>query len=533
MARHRRNHLNPSNNGLTVDGQVDMGDVTAATHSPDVPQNPDGSVQMEGEVTVEQAQKIGAVSAESDAFNRRTIRSMAGKATPKSERGGVKVTWNSREAVDVFASLYEPFKGEWGSMTVYVTRLDPQPNVTFPPVKADLIKDASALYAYVERCHGASPEATYEVRFKTHALERGKGTICMPDRSVRVQEAAPAPSPYERFSHGHSQNFQPGFQPGFPGEPRVTVNVPPAPPAIVQSGMEARMADMMSHFQAQSQAQTKEMMGVFLTMLDSILKKPQMPAGFIPLPEGYPIPPGYVALPGGCIPGPPALPPPAAPTPIYVPMPTPPSSAGERPAPVAAPVAPMIVQQAPPPVGPAEQVAGAVKMMTDMFKGMENLRQLFQQPGVAVAQAAEAAFVDEPEAPPPDRSIDIGNGLKLVRDDDGNTNWGGTLLGALPKVGSIFKETLSEYSKASAQQAQQSQTVLRQRIELANAVARAQGVPTPSPPASLPAAAPASVTPPVQAPRPPVQAVSTQPPAPRAPTRPMPNGIPSKFPTFW
>jgi hypothetical protein len=470
MPRRKKFHAGGDEN---VD--VDMGDVVAGMLPPSVPQNPDGSVATEGTVSVEQAQAIGALDIESAARNKHVAKQISKKID------GATVSWNCKDAIEMFDILKTSSAGEWSAILAHIVRLDPAPMVSFQPINVSVLKDSAALYAYILKNHGQSPTATYEVRFRTGPIQRGKAPITMPDTCVHaaeIQEPTWQPPAWQ----------QPTAPMAPTQDPRggVTVNMPPNPIAPRDAGMSEIISTI--------NAQNKEMMGAFLHLMEKMTtpakaEPPPMPPGFIQLPKDWPTPPGYFAVPGGCFPLPPQMQAPQVvqQAPVYAP-------------PVqAAPVAAPVVMQ---PSDPISQTAGAMMMLSKLYKNMDDFKTMFggQQAASVAAQVIEDAAEEVPAAV---TTVKVGDIDMAINAKDGSTNWPATLMSALPKIVDVGKSAIAEYSKAQEKAANLSQAQTRSRIELANAVARAQGAMSPQ----ILQAAPASVPPPpvpVPAPVPPI-----------------------------
>jgi hypothetical protein len=504
-----------------------MEDATDAVLPEAVPRNPDGSARTDGEVSKEQAQQIGALDLESAAENARWAQVITSKA-----RGETDVPWNAHDVFQLYAGVRATF-GEWATLTVTIARLEPAPCVVFPPVRLVTLGDAAALYALIEKYHGASPVvAKYKVRFSAQ-----NGAVkAQTDVSLDPMFVPPAPpvDPRGYDPQGYPpQGYPPprGYLPsqGYPPppqghvspgqDPRVIVNMPQqAAPAEYRPAYDPqhdRIADLVA---AQQQGM-KEMLGAFMQVVEKISRPlppppPPMPAGFIPLPEGYPIPVGWIAFPGGCMPAPPQA---AAPQVVYAP----PSAQAVAPvAPQAAVAAPYVP---PSPITPAQAVADSLKMFKSLNEGMESLKSMIQ--GATPSPAEVAEEIADAVAEPAVKTTQIGD-LTMVHNKDASTNWGLTLMGAAPKIVEALRSGISEYNKVVDKQAALHQQAVKARIELAKAVAQVPGhVPAPSPVMTAGPVQP--VVPPVQQAAPSV--VSTRP----RPVPPRRTGIPDQIPNLW
>ena len=407
MARHRVSRRGSLESNLGGDeGSVDMGDVTAVTSSKHVPTNPDGTIATEGEVSEDQAKLIGSLSVESDRKNKR----MAGKLRDKAL--GKSVQWNSDDALELIQNLTTVFALEWGSMIILVARIEPGPRAQLPPVMGANIKTPVDLYNYVASHHGPNGPATYKVSFRSSSgAERGAANLFMPDRTpaptVQVIQPPQQQQPSQQYTQAPQPQYGGGQQGGQGGQgqgggypvgpggsqywqppqqqPIIVVSQPQAPQQPTAAPQQAAPAPVpvpmppqympqppqgpsssdttMRMMFEMMQAQNAQTMNVLKDVLET-LKKPQMPAGYIPLPsDDYPVPHGYVKVPGGCLPAPP----------VHVPQQPVPVGVGYVPA-AAAPAtpAPVVIQTPAPPAQPSfdQQIRGTVAMMKNVVGGM-------------------------------------------------------------------------------------------------------------------------------------------------------------------
>jgi hypothetical protein len=564
MARHRvarRSEVTPE------DADVDMSDVTRVTLPAAVPTNPDGTPTMEGEVSEEQARAIGALTVDSARKNKRNAAKLRDKALGKS------VSWNAEEALELIDNLIIPFSQEWGSMIILVSREDPGPRAQFQPVLGANVRNSIDLYNYVASQHGMSGPATYKISFRSSSgAERGTAKLFMPDKTAPspVQVINPPAPQQQQQQPQQPQYAYPGggagggsgggqgwpASPGYPWpqqpqpqqqSPQVIVVSPPQqpqqqqaappqspapvpapqpiymppPPAPASGGFDANRAlfEMMQAQNAATMATLKEMVAE--------MKKPQPPAGFISLPsEQYPVPPGYVRVPGGMMPAPPMAAYPVGPVGV-----------GQVPVAVAAPAAPaqpaQVIVQAPPPAPQPSfgaQIKGTVSMLQEAMSGMKTVQDMFA--GFAPQPATVDDEIDDgpqdvPQVPPAMLTQDVG-GISMALDRaTGKVAWAPTLVGALPKISEFVTKGVDQYRKIVDHQAALTNNAVKQRIELANAVSRAQNPQVPVlPPQPQPPQAPQPPPPqaaPVQA-APPPRPAPVPPPAPKKPTIPVPSG---------
>jgi len=529
-------------------------------------------VATEGEVSEDQARSIGALTVDSDRKNKRNASKLRDKALGKT------VQWNAEDALELIQNLTMVFALEWGSMIILVSRVEPGPRASFPPVMGTNIKNASDLYSHVERHHGANGPAKYRVSFRSSSgAERGAADLHMPDKTApatvqvistptQPQAQQPVPQQYPGGYSGQGGLGPQGGGQGYGGPPQgywpqqpqapqqeriIMINQPPAPapaqqvappapapapqpiymqpppaPAPAPGGFDPNRA-LFEMMQSQNAATLAA-----LEKLADRLNKPQPPAGFIALPsEQYPVPPGYVRVPGGMMPAPPMA--------AYAPVPVPMGPIGVGQAPggggghggAAAPAQPVIIQQqapAPPPQPSfGAQIKGTVSMLHEAMSGMKSMQDMFSsfapQPQV-IDDEPDDGPQDAPQVPPAMLTQDVG-GISMALDrSTGKVAWAPTLVGALPKISEFVTKGVDQYRKIVDHQAALTAGAVKQRIELANAVARVQqpqpqALPAPPPP-PVQAAPPVQVAPPPRPAPPPPPA----PPAPKKPTIPVPTG---------
>ena len=226
-------------------------------------------------------------------------------------------------------------------------------------------------------------------------------------------------------------------------------------------------------------------------------------------------------------------------------MPAPPMAAypvgpvgvGQVPVAVAAPAAPaqpaQVIVQAPPPAPQPSfgaQIKGTVSMLQEAMSGMKTVQDMFA--GFAPQPATVDDEIDDgpqdvPQVPPAMLTQDVG-GISMALDRaTGKVAWAPTLVGALPKISEFVTKGVDQYRKIVDHQAALTNNAVKQRIELANAVSRAQNPQVPVlPPQPQPPQAPQPPPPqaaPVQA-APPPRPAPVPPPAPKKPTIPVPSG---------
>jgi len=166
------------------------------------------------------------------------------------------------------------------------------------------------------------------------------------------------------------------------------------------------------------------------------------------------------------------------------------------------------------------EVLGGMRSMQDMFAG-------FAPQAPVVDDEPDDGPQDAPQVPPAMLTQDVG-GISMALDRaTGKVAWAPTLVGALPKISDAITKGVDQYRKIIDHQAALTAGAVKQRIELANAVTRAQQPVTQvlpaAPPQQAPVPPPISAMP-VQAAPPPRPAPPPAPPAPKKPTIPVPSG---------
>jgi hypothetical protein len=550
MSRGRSRNPNPVEPGVDpADASFER--VTDVTLPDGVPRNPDGTPALEGTVSEAQAQKIGALNIESAAKNKRSAHIMERKALGERD-----VKWNTDDPLELFYEVRGSYPGDWNSMIITVTRDQPAPVLQYQPVFAAALADSIALYDHIKSCHGQSPQSRYKVCFRTSQnAERATGRIMLPDTTapspVRViDSASPRQPPPQPGYAPPGWGAPPGAQ-GYPYPPpaqaqdRIILVSPPAAPAPpaphhsppAPSAPAAQpapapqpaypyypppSADPMAKLVEQIGEQQKAMMSA----VEKMLTQAKRPPGFIELPAGYPIAPGYIAVPDGMIPDPRGVGQAPAAAPATVVAQAPPAQvAPAAAAPVPAP-APSTMQAggitfaqpaAPPP--PEQQLASTIKMLSSSLRGISDLQRMlssFSPQGRGGYEEPEAAPtpVVPPEPENPIQTQDVG-GITMAYDRrTGKTNWAATLMGAAPKLAETAKTIVGEVGKLQRQQHEMTMRTVAGRTELARAITAAQQgvgqVPAPAalPPQPRPQPAP-----------PPPQHVAPPPPQPPAPPR--------------
>lgn len=534
---------------------VTVEDATANVYPEAVPRAPDGSPEAETEITVDQAQAIGALDLESAAKNKRNAAVIVRKTN-----GEPRVSFGTKDALEMFDQVRQIFGTSLNSINIVVIRVRPEPMEQYLPVPMASMTDSTDLYKYVAACHGQRSNAQYKIIYRdgTTGNERGSAYIHMPDRRPVEQPSAPSPQQYPQPPQYSSGWGQPGGNPPasmgyspYQGPPAQShqAQAPQAPPVVhvhpqaaqvpdssAAMGAMGQMGEMQKFFAEQSQRQNEQMMTMMremMTAMQTAMRTPPPPAGFIPLPDNFPlsnVPAGYLKIPGGMIPAPaPPMPPPG-----YQAVPI----ASPAPAAAAAAASAAPVYQPIPQAAPGFNPAGMVNQYRDMMKGVaeiQKIAEMFQPRETAAEAAAEVA-----EAASPLNKVMVGE-TEVAYGKDGNIAWVPTLMAAAPKLVDTAKSVLTEYQKVQQKQHDFNQAAVQQRIQLANAVERAQQRPPPAPAAlaggpppihvrqaPVGVAAPPSPPPQYFEPEPPAPHQEEAPPEPPQARKPRPMvGIPS------
>jgi len=217
-------------NGVAIpDLKVEIGDVTSAIFPEDVPRNEDGTVASETEIPIQQAKKIGAVTAEAAKYNKDTAKKQ------KQKLAGQTVRWDEKDSLN----LFENIKMMWSAASIYifVSRVSPDPPINYKPFPMISLKNASDFYDYVfKNIHGKSTTARYSITFKNSAQKVGEAFLDLPDTTADMTPKGPEmygyPPPYPYPfppPQGPYAQQQPYYPP--PGYPQAPPSAPQAPAA--------------------------------------------------------------------------------------------------------------------------------------------------------------------------------------------------------------------------------------------------------------------------------------------------------------
>ena len=230
--------------------------VTAETYPEAVPKAEDGTIATEGAVSLAQVRRIGAVTANAAARNKRVAKTVARKQNGESD-----VSWNEDDAIQLFDSITQAFASP--GLYAHISQIQPE-MIQYPPVRLQGFANSPAFYDYILRnIHRASGPAKYEVTFKDSSTKqfRGTGHITMPntldDPSLnQARGAAPMnqppgyPPPYGAYpppqGYGQPQGYGAPYappqypQPYQPQAPAPLAAPTPVPvPAPVQQAAPA------------------------------------------------------------------------------------------------------------------------------------------------------------------------------------------------------------------------------------------------------------------------------------------------------
>lgn len=403
---------------------ADISDVTSALYPQGVPKNEDGSILEEGEIDVEDAQEIGAVTPESAAFNR----SMAQKFTSKKQ--GKKVAWGSLDFNDVFNGVR--MMNPSNNLVACIKRIG-DPPLDYTPMPMSSFRGARDLFLHVQdNCHKKSPPATYLVRFTEGGQRRGDAHIYLGD-TTQVEpvaqppawQSAPAPPVWQPPPPAPSNDAPPGWLKAANGS-WFQVSQPhqqqqPAPPPQQQqmpmiappAGTDPAVAMMFQQMQEQNKQNQEQNARQFQYLMQMMMERQVGMAG----------------------PPPPVVP-------------------------AAAPV-----------VAAPKSTFDHINEAANALKHLQEFQKTVRE-GIAQADAGPepvaTAAVAVPEAPPVDngvmQTVDIGVGTKSIKvafnRETGKMDIGSAILGALPMALEGFQTFVQSF-----QQSQQNQAMMLERIE--------------------------------------------------------------------
>jgi hypothetical protein len=500
MPRRKRFTTEPEPTGLTDPAQASMGRVTDVTMPKDVPRNPDGSPAQEAEISVERARAIGALDPESAAKNKRLA------AVLESKARGETVLYGTQDALELFDMVKLVDPREWSGVRIHILR-QTEPPAQFPPVLASSLQTGQGFYEHVARLHaGFGAPASYKVSFRFSGQSRATGTLYMPEST-----ASPATPGVTVVGGGTQQGYPPsGGYPYPQSNPSVVVvdrgqqsspTTQSAPYPVPAPQTSPEVLQLVEAVRAQNQA--------MLAAMERMTQTSRRPPGFMEWYEGYPVPEGFLSVPGGIVPDPRLTmrsafgAPPAVAAPAPAPAP---------PAPVPASVAaPQPASLAPPPRTPEQQIGDNFKMFQTVVKGVQDMSKLIAS--LDLGGPAEMPELDVLPAAPtepvnPMKTVDVAGMPMVVDARTGKMNLGMTIVGAMPKILETSKGILHEVNRTKAIQAQQA---AQHRVAPPQVV----GQPRPRPPVQRP--------PPPQVP-PPQAAPPTPPPPPQRTRIPVPTG---------
>jgi len=96
----RPKKVRPTPEQLAASAKATSRDITEINYPDGVPVNPDGSVAQDAMITQDEADKIGAITPESAAYNRELA-----KTIDKKIKGAIDVNWGDAGALEIFDRL--------------------------------------------------------------------------------------------------------------------------------------------------------------------------------------------------------------------------------------------------------------------------------------------------------------------------------------------------------------------------------------------------------------------------------------------
>lgn len=223
---------------------IDVEKVTPATVTQDTypegtPVAPDGTIAPGGEVSLAQVRKVGALSAESAATNKKIARNAARRAN-----GETHVPWNSDNAIDMFDEVLQAFPG--GTLYAHIEQISPN-TMQYEPVRLQGIQNSAAFYKHIQTyIHRRQGPATYKVQFKDAISKqfRATGKVNMPstleENGDQMNQGYPPPPPpyYPQGGYPQQPGYYPQPQPQAPympqAQPAPYAPYPQPPPAYAQ-----------------------------------------------------------------------------------------------------------------------------------------------------------------------------------------------------------------------------------------------------------------------------------------------------------
>ena len=411
---------------------VTADDITDHLYPEGVPRATDGTVLPEAELTIEQAQQIGAITPESAQIRRDADRKVGLKAS-----GQTNIKWGSDDPAEIFDNV----RRVWAttSMTILVKRTEPSPQ-HLQPINMHEIKDGSDFIRYMYRHHAPKYEQeVFEVVFKDRGGgERGRAKLYMsPTQGNDHETNNVMPMPYPGYPSPYPVNYgtpQPLPPPPAPAPPPVVAPVAVAPtPPPAPATPPAAAADSLIMMLMKENAEMKQM------LMNNQL---QMAEAIGAINEVRRVAPSTSTTPNAAA--------------------------------IAAPVAP------PPParVDPLAQMVEATRLMSEMRKAVTTAEQQF---GGGASHVAQPVAPEPPDAPDPPalKSIPLGAGPTAphaILNQDDSINWLATLAGVLPKV--------LEVGKGMVDTMQQNQQMQLQQMRMQQALIAAQApmlAPAPAP----------------------------------------------------
>lgn len=475
------------------------------------PKNEDGTINETPVVDEEEAREIGTLDADSAAANKRITRS-----TYQKHRGDKNITLGDTDAINQFELVKRIFGNE--SVMVYITRLEPNPPMTYEPHPMVIFETAQHFYQHIVRtCHmRQARDAKYRVAFRVGPTARATGYLSIPgvqaDAALPPAAAAPPPPPPAPpanpwgappgwFPSGQGTPPSPmGWPMGWPGvaappapaaqaasaNPPAPAPPPPAPlpPMVPNDPNSAALYHMLQMMMQQQSAQSQQQLELLREELHraraAIVAPPAAPA---PAPAQAP-PPGYAVpygMPQGAPPWPYAQPPHAG-------VAGPPQ--GPPPAPTP-PVAQAPVMQAQPavqatPLSPHEQIQHSMRTMGQTLQAAQEFRAMFDgfmPRGETEVVEEAAASGSDPDADKPYRTMEVG-GATVALDKSGAVMWPATIMAALPVFGKIATDVMEKIGDMKEKDRAAMEAIEQRRMNMSAGirVGAPQIPPSPPPP---------------------------------------------------
>lgn len=155
-----------------------------------IPVLADGSVDEGAMMSEDEIRKLGAVDRESAQNNKAESEAIA-----RRRRGETNVRFGDTDPLVKYDSIVKVFGAE--RLTLYITKVDPPPEVNCLPMNAVHVRNGQQLYDTILRTyHRQSPAATYFIRVREAGTDRGQLRINMPDTTMTAMPSQVASMPW-------------------------------------------------------------------------------------------------------------------------------------------------------------------------------------------------------------------------------------------------------------------------------------------------------------------------------------------------